>query len=189
MHSFRDAANRTWELPPITVGAARRVMADAGVDLWALKDDGLRPLAALLADPPKLVNVLYALLRDQLDAARLTDEAFGSSFNGDALEAASEAFVGALLDFFPARVRGAMRDLLDKGKAYGDELARAAAQDLAAFDPKAEARKAIDRMKAARAAEAPSPSSPPPPGGSGGPPPPPPAPAATSGGSSAATAV
>lgn len=135
MRRFTDTAGRAWELA-VTVGAIKRVRDLIGVDLYKLIDDGFKGLADLLADPCKFVDVLWAMVEGQAKAAGVTDEQFGQSLAGDVLSQASDAFVEALVDFFPdARSRANLRAVLEKGKAVRDRLMGLAETQVAAIDP------------------------------------------------------
>jgi len=117
MRPFKDAKGRTWELE-INVWLVRRVRDYLGLNLYNLVDSQARPLGELLNDPARLVDVLFLLCRDQADTLNVTDEAFGRSFSGDSLEDAADAFVAALLDFFPSRQgRATLQKVIDKSKA------------------------------------------------------------------------
>mgnify|MGYP007071574195 CR=1 FL=1 len=145
MRRFTDTAGRTWELS-VTVGTIKRVRDLVGVDLYRLVDDSFRGLSELMADPVRLVDVLYCLCQGQAEAAKVTDEQFGQGLAGDVLAQASESFVEALIDFFPdARSRQNLRAVLEKGKAVRDRLMDLAETRLAGFDPQQAALSLVKR--------------------------------------------
>jgi hypothetical protein len=116
MRSFIDNAGRTWTLQ-INVAAIKRVRGLVGVDLYKLIDDGMEPLAKLVADPVDFVDVLYCLVKTEAEAKQITDEQFGQSLAGDSINLAADAFVEELIDFFPeARARAALRKTIQAGK-------------------------------------------------------------------------
>jgi len=121
MRSFTDAQKRPWNIE-INVAAIKRVRDGAGVDLYALIDDGAKPLGELLGDPVKLVEVLYVLCAGRVEELGLQPEDFGAAFDGDALEAASEAFTEELVNFFPSRGRAILQKLKKKGQELGTKL-------------------------------------------------------------------
>ena len=130
--TFTDAKGRRWAVD-VSVTAVKRVKKLTGVNLYALVDDGFKPLEALLGDPCQLVDVAYALVKDEADAAGVTDEQFGAGLGGDSIGALADAFVEALVDFFPdARRRQALRDVIAKGKKVADLVDRRAAREIAA---------------------------------------------------------
>lgn len=96
----------------INVAAMKRVRAALGFDLA----QAMNPLgfSALLADLPQFVDVLYVLVREQCQAADLTDEQFGELMAGEALHGAITAFEDQIVSFCPSptqrRVYEAWRD-------------------------------------------------------------------------------
>lgn len=111
MKTFVDTAGRPW-LVTVNVAGVKQVRNKLGVDLYGLIDSGAKPLADLLGDPCRFVDVLFVLCEEQAGKANVSDEVFGCGLAGDALELAGEAFVEALIDFFPnARVRDNLRKL------------------------------------------------------------------------------
>lgn len=114
MASFKDKENRAWAVE-INVAAIRSVKKETGVDLFRLTDAGLKGLGELLADPVAFVDVLYVLCRDQCEAKGLSDEQFGRAFSGDTIQQAADAFVDAVVDFFPdPKARSHLREVLSK---------------------------------------------------------------------------
>lgn len=135
MHAFEDTAGRTWVLA-INVSQDRRCRALAGVNLFSLVEDQLKPLASLLADPVRLVDVLYVLVKDQATAAGVDDEAFGVALGGDSLSRAADAFVEELIDFFPDQSRRkTLRLLVAKAKGFGEHLSGKVQSELESMDP------------------------------------------------------
>ena len=109
MRTFKDNAGRTWSLT-LSVWTVKKVRDLLGVDLLDLggepatgpsdKKPGL--LFRLIADPVLLVDVLYVVCKDQADGASVTDEQFGRAMGGDAIDAATKAFLEELADFTPS---------------------------------------------------------------------------------------
>ena len=106
MHSFTDTKGRAWNLA-VTYASVRRVRELVGVDLLKLDEK----LFEQLADPIKLVDVLFALCRPQAEALKVTDEDFGESLCGDPIETASDALMGAVGDFFPSRRKSLLQKM------------------------------------------------------------------------------
>jgi hypothetical protein len=124
MKSFTDTAGRKW-LIEIHVAAVKKVRALVDVDLFGLASDGFKPLAELLQDPVKLVDVLYVLCMKHANEQNISDEDFGSSLGGDTLQGASEAFVDELIDFFPdPRIRTGIRKVVELGRNIREEALR-----------------------------------------------------------------
>ena len=135
MHTFRDENGRQWTLA-VNVASVRRVRSLAGIDLPGLFGDEMKPLAALLSDPCKLVDVLWVLAAKQAAAAGVTEESFAEGLLGDSLQAATEALLEELVDFFPDRARReALREVLTKGKEIGARLAARAGETVRSLNP------------------------------------------------------
>ncbi len=113
MKTFKDATGKDWEVV-IHVAALKRVRDLAGVDLMDVAGGDL--LERLIDDPVLLVNVLYVLVKPQADARTISDEQFGAALVGGALDAAADALIRELLDFFPrgphARALGRLARML-----------------------------------------------------------------------------
>jgi hypothetical protein len=106
MRTFNDNAGRTWSLT-LSVWTVKKVRDLLGVDLLDLGGEAAtrdKPglLFRLIADPVLLVDVLYVVCRDQADSAAITDEQFGRAMGGDAIDAATKAFLEELADFTPS---------------------------------------------------------------------------------------
>jgi hypothetical protein len=121
MRTFKDNAGRTWSLT-LNVWTVKKVRDLLGVDLLDLggesatgpsdKKPGL--LFRLIADPVLLVDVLYVVCRDQADETGITDEQFGRAMGGDAIDAATKAFLEELADFTPSpRDRARARKVIE----------------------------------------------------------------------------
>jgi hypothetical protein len=135
MHSFRDNAGRTWTVV-INVAVVKRVRGLVNIDLYKLIDDGFKPLAALVADPVQLADVLYCLCKDEADAKQISDEDFGRALAGDAITLAADAFVEELIDFFPdARTRASLTKVLAAGRKVRDRLLKHAETVIETLDP------------------------------------------------------
>lgn len=143
MKTFKDNAARTWTVA-VNVSAVKRVRGLLGIDLYKLIDDKMAGLGELLADPVSLVDVLYVLCKDEADRQGITDEQFGAAMGGDSLEAAVNAFVEELVDFFPdPRVRAGLSRVIKAGKEVGNHLIAMAGKKLDAMNPEAEAKRLI----------------------------------------------
>ena len=127
MHGFKDSAGRYWSVR-VDVGAVKRVRAALGVDLMQVAErknaeGGREPgvLERLASDPVLLVDVIYVLCRDQAEAQGVSDENFGATMAGDALDHAVKAMLGAIVDFFPnPRERAALKRVLAAAELEAD---------------------------------------------------------------------
>ncbi|MCK6490699.1 MAG: hypothetical protein L6R48_20810 [Planctomycetes bacterium] len=111
MHTFTDALGRSWSLE-ITVATLKRVRAVAGVDL--IEAAGGTLLDRLVADPVLLGDVLYACVKPQADERKITDEDFGRSLAGDAIDLATTALLEEFVAFFPKPRRRVLEQALAK---------------------------------------------------------------------------
>ena len=100
MQSFTDTTGRAWCVS-VTVATVRRVKQLLNIDLLQVALDEGKLLTRLADDPVFLVDVLYAVCKDQADAAAITDEDFGRAMAGDVIGAATQALLESLADFFP----------------------------------------------------------------------------------------
>lgn len=132
--SFTDEQGRRW-IVKITVATLKRVKELTDADLASVVEGEL--LGRLSADPVLLCDVLYAVCKPQAEREQVTDEQFGEALAGDALGAATEALLGAIVDFFPDRTR---RDnllrVLDKSKQVEAEAQAQIGRRIEALDPK-----------------------------------------------------
>jgi hypothetical protein len=115
MKIFKDKHKKDWTIE-LTVGSARRVKAETEIDLInaiSLGNDGasISEIEKLINDPFKLVDVLFALCRDQAEKDSVSGEQFAELFDADAIEAAANALVEELINFSPAAKRKALMKL------------------------------------------------------------------------------
>lgn len=117
--SFKDTAGREYKIK-ITIPRLRMVRDEIDVDLG--KPEAFLQLAT---SPIDLVDVLYLLVKGQADKYKLTDVAFGESFDGPAIESAWEALSEAYLSFCPSHRADTLRKLMadaQKAELLGMEL-------------------------------------------------------------------
>ena len=124
MKSFTDSLGRAWTLV-VNVATIKRVRALCGVDLNSVieVEDG-KPSAKLLerlsGDPVLLVDVLYAVCKPECDRLGVSDEDFGSAMAGDSVDAATQALLDEVIDFFPEAKRRAFRKILSASRRFGE---------------------------------------------------------------------
>ncbi|HOX08387.1 MAG TPA: hypothetical protein PK280_18475 [Planctomycetota bacterium] len=111
MRTFKDNAGRTWSIQ-VNVDALKRVRSLLAVDLLEVLEGKL--IDRLSGDPVFLCDVLYAVVKPEADAQKVSDEDFGRAMGGDALDGAIAALSGELVDFFPQGRRKVLRKLMDK---------------------------------------------------------------------------
>lgn len=126
--SFLDNRYHTWTVS-IDIAAVKRVRALIAVDLLTMLEP--KALQELASDPVKLVDIVYALCKPQADAAGITDEQFGESMAGDAIEHATVALMDAIVDFHPSsKDRENLRRVIAGLRATTDELRDMAASTI-----------------------------------------------------------
>lgn len=89
-------------------------------------EDGKPPnmeiLERLTNDPSLLVDVLYAVCKDEADRHGITPEQFGYSMGGEAVESATAALLEEILDFFPEARRRIIRPMLQARRRLAERL-------------------------------------------------------------------
>lgn len=106
MKTFIDNKGREWKLE-INVATVKRVKTLIGTNLLeAVHGDLIKDVTG---DPVLLVDLLYCICKVQADAAGVTDEEFGAGLAGDSIQAATDAFLDELIDFFPLGKRQILR--------------------------------------------------------------------------------
>lgn len=136
MHSFRDAAGRSWEIVGNFANFAR-VKDRTGVDLFNLATPGQQCLDQI-ADLYTLGNVLWAFCERQAHAAGVTEEQFGESLCGPELDAAQAALVEEAIFFSRHDRREILELAMSKVRAREPDMAvirqKAMAEASAAMD-------------------------------------------------------
>jgi hypothetical protein len=118
MKQFKDEQGRDWMID-VTVGAIKSVRELLKVDLWNFFGDEAK---RILSDPPMLVDVVYVLCKQQCTERGLTDVDFGRLFRSDVLEAASNALIGAVIDFFPKSRQTILKAWAAKSETLGQQI-------------------------------------------------------------------
>ena len=131
MRTFKDNAGRTWTLA-LDVWTVKQVRDLLAMDLLDLGESPGKPslLVRLISDPVLLVDVIYAVCRDQAAGAGISDEQFGRAMAGDAIEQATTAVLEELVDFFPSRRRIVLRKAMDKLRSLESVVLEAAQRRL-----------------------------------------------------------
>lgn len=121
MPTFRDANQREWlvSFDGLLLGEVRD---ECKVDLC---DPGAEGYLRLQMDDALLVQVLTALLRESIAAAKLTGRDFSKAIRGQSIEDAFAAIWSAAENFFPAKKWSAMQSAfqaLCRNQEAWDEL-------------------------------------------------------------------
>ena len=154
MPQFTDSESRKWTIT-INVATLKRVRDLTQVNLFDALDDNFKGINALFADPIKLCDVLYAIVKPDADKLSVSDEQFGAALAGDTLGSAAEALIGGLVDFFPdQKARSRMRAVLSKDREIRDLMGQRDAERIEQIDPQ----KIVAGMEARMSSDTASPS-------------------------------
>ena len=133
MQCFKDKNGKQWTID-LNIGTARRVKAECNIDLVnvvTFTEEGANTsiFQQLADDPYTLVTVLYSLCKQQIAEEKLTDEAFASLFDAEAIENAVEALVKEVINFSqPAKKKmltlifNKTRELKEKAEKRLDDM-------------------------------------------------------------------
>lgn len=113
MKTFKDSGGKSWDIS-ITVGSLKRVKDMLNIDLIEEASKKENIFIKVSENPIMLCDILYCLCKSQADERKITDEKFGESLNGDAIEQATNMFIEELIDFFPSAKRPAFRMMTQK---------------------------------------------------------------------------
>jgi len=144
MATFENANGTDFEVC-INTGVIKRVRDLADVDLLNLTEEyGL--FTRLLCDPVTLVDILYVVCQRQCEVLGLSDEEFGEGLFGDVLDSATQAFMEALIGFFPnARQRENLEEIRRRANAVMDRAMDAVEARIASGELEAAAQEEVDR--------------------------------------------
>lgn len=116
--AFADGEGRRWTLK-IDVGRAMQVRDALDVDL--LRAETEQTILELARDPITLCAVIWILIADQAGQAGVDRDQFWDGMSDDSIEAATFAFLDALIDFFPTRRQGPLRAIVRKMRDAGEK--------------------------------------------------------------------
>jgi hypothetical protein len=134
MKTFRDTAGREWAIV-VDVAAVKRVMKapieyfgePLKANLLALVEPDSELLKRVVAYPPLLCDIIYAICQPQCLEKGISDEEFGRAMGGEVLEKVLDLMLEETIDFFPPVRRSVLRKVLEKSRAFA-EKARALAE-------------------------------------------------------------
>ena len=154
MLTFTDSEKRQWTLR-LTAYAIARVRERTGLDLFAVLDDWPGSAGKLSGDPALFVHAVYLLATAPKDAPQVSDEDFARAVDGETLDAMTDAFHAAVLDFFRQSPRGpALAKVREKAEALQALLAKRLLARAEAMDPE----KVLARIEAEAEAKGAAPS-------------------------------
>jgi hypothetical protein len=121
MRSFKDKEGKEWQVS-VNLGLARKLKAELDIDLLSNSKEG-NGFTKLAQDLEALAMALYQACEKQAKERNISDlDAFLSQFEGDSIQDASDAFLWAVIDFFPeARKREMMGKVMTEFRALKDK--------------------------------------------------------------------
>jgi len=115
MKTFTDATGKSWNVE-INIGAAKRVRDLTGVNLLSPLAGDPPLMTMLTIDPLIQAEVLYALVKPQADAARVTEESFYAIIATRALGDAADAMLEELMGFFRVLGQSTVADAIQANR-------------------------------------------------------------------------
>lgn len=128
MSEFIDASGNAWQVR-IDVSTIKRVRDKYGIDLSKVMSSQVE-LSRLADDVVLLVDVLFAVVSPQAESRGISEEGFAHLLLGDTIEAATNALMEGIIDFFPQSRRILLRQLWDKLKQYDKQTMSKASQTI-----------------------------------------------------------
>lgn len=121
MASFKDANGNEWliEIDPVNIDTVNN---ELGISLYTILDDAMQPLKELIENRPVFLNVVYILVREQVQSKQLSDKDWLRGIKGDAMESMCEAFYVALADFHPKKKRELLMELMSESNRLMADL-------------------------------------------------------------------
>lgn len=124
---FKDTEGREWTVA-INIAVAKRLRDRLQLDI--LDKVGMTALSEIAEDPIRLADVLYVVCIKQAEERKVSDEDFGAALSGDALEAASIAFMEGVADFFRPSQRAVLQNALAKHRTLEQAASKRAIEIL-----------------------------------------------------------
>ncbi len=121
MSSFTDTRGEKWTIS-VNFGTAHKLKKELDIDLLShLKDpkEAMFFMASLGDDPFQLGQIIYTLATPE--KAGLTVDDLFSALDQEKAEEAYQAFMDAVIDFFPPRLRAQLKKLYGKSMALQEE--------------------------------------------------------------------
>lgn len=145
MTRFKDKNDKEWRIE-ITMGTIKTVRELLCIDLMeSIKKDGESNLSfELMLNPEMLVDILFVVCMDQADAEKITDIQFAALMGGDAIELATEALLGEIVNFSPKLLRKPMMAAMAKSM----EIMEAGAKHVTDRMASVNVQKILDKNKA-----------------------------------------
>jgi hypothetical protein len=113
MKTFKDRGGRSWDIEVHGETVAR---VKSLCDLLLTDLIGGEAGMTLAADPIRVMDVLAAVCKPQIDERKVEPADFRKGLDGDALESAVDSLIAEVTDFFPKPRREIARKIVLKGQ-------------------------------------------------------------------------
>ena len=130
MQSFKDKNGKSWDIE-LNIGTARKIKSRCDIDIENVvtfnkqnQPQDVSILERLSGDAILLFNVIFAICEDQVTTAGMTEESFAELFNGDAIEAATEALLDEIINFSRPAKRKVLIQLRQISKNYSEKAGK-----------------------------------------------------------------
>ncbi len=121
MSTFTDTRGEKWTIA-VNFGTAHKLKQELDIDLLShLKEpkEAMFFMASLGEDPFQLGQIIYVLAKPEKEG--LTVDDLFSALDSEKAEEAYQAFMDAVIDFFPPRLRAQLKKLYGKAMALQKE--------------------------------------------------------------------
>lgn len=102
---FEDNKKQEWKME-LTVGTVMDLKEEVDIDLDDVIKNPNRIASILAESPQKLVSMFYVVCKDQIEKLKLSPRDFAARFNRETIDKATEAFIAAILLFYPRTSAG-----------------------------------------------------------------------------------
>jgi len=134
MKTFTDTEGRPWTID-LNITTVKRIRSRLNIDLMKISDGDPPLVTVLQQDVILLCDVIYVAIEPVATALGVKDEQFGAALGGKAILDASEAFWGALQDFFQSQGKQALANVIEKAQAMQAAGMRAVLTEVNKIDP------------------------------------------------------
>ena len=132
MKSFVDKNGKSWDIE-LNIGTARKIKSRCNLDIENIitvdkqnNPQDVSALERLAMDSILLFDVIFVLCENQIKADGITEEDFAELFNGEVIEAATDALVEEIINFS----RPAKRKVLTRLWAIGKNFSKKAGEKM-----------------------------------------------------------
>lgn len=102
---FTDGTGDKWRIN-LTVGLIEDIKDEAGVDLDGLMKKPTMLSELVMTEPKQFVMMMYVICKDKCIEKNISARDFGKRFGRETLDASADAFIKALLLFYPRQSGG-----------------------------------------------------------------------------------